>query len=322
LQVPKGKVTTYRAIASALGDPIAARAVGQIMASNEQPDVYPCYKVVHSDGNVGNYSGQGGIKEKIRRLQTEGIKVKGGHVVGLSKYLFSDFSSSKKPLKRLRELQEELSSKISLVPQGVPKTAGGVDISYRSHFWGAAAYVLLEVSSKRLLGKEVIQKEVSFPYIPTYLAFRELSLLQTLLGKVIEGKKMADVVLVDGNGILHPRHAGVASHLGVLLDIPTIGVTKSLLCGEVDLKGIKPGEVRYVLLNDKRVGAALRLTERAGPIFVSPGHRIDLEGAIEVVIKTSAKHKLPEPIKLAHHLSKEAIARIKQTQMALGLNCL
>ncbi|MFQ6034104.1 MAG: endonuclease V, partial [Candidatus Bipolaricaulia bacterium] len=300
LQIPKGKVTTYRALAVALGDEIAARAVGQLMAQNTRPDKYPCYKVVHTSGEVGNYSAPGGTAEKVARLQADGIEIRDGRIVNLHKCLFTDFKSSQ-PLKQLRRLQEELSAAISLEPGGEPRTVGGVDVSYGER--AVAAYVRFDLKERRLVDSETVIEEITFPYIPTYLAFRELPILQKLLEKVRDGGRLADVVMVDGNGILHPRHAGIASHLGVLLDIPTIGITKSLLCGEVDLKGMEPGEARYVLLRGERVGAALKTSPRAGPIYVSPGNRIDLDTAVAVTLALSS-HKLPEPIRMAHELSR------------------
>lgn len=290
------------------------------MAQNEQPEIYPCYKVVHSDGQVGEYSGSGGQLEKIRKLQAEGIEIENGHIKNLAKYLFKDFKSTK-PLQRLRELQKELSAKISLEPENKEKeykTAGGVDVSYQGPFHGVAAYAQFDLKNKQLLDTETIRERVTFPYIPTYLAFRELPLFVALLQRVQETSRMAEVVLVDGNGILHPRHAGIASHLGVLLNISTIGVTKSLLCGEVNLNNMKPGEIRYVWLNGQKVGAAIKPSEHADPIFISPGNKMDLKTAIKItmsVTSSNPNHKLPEPIRLAHMLSKEQAS--KGTQISL-----
>lgn len=318
LQIPKGKVTTYRALAVALGDEIAARAVGQIMAQNDRPDKYPCYKVVHTSGEVGNYSAPGGTAEKVKRLQADGIEVRDGQIVNLHRYLFTDFESSQ-PLKRLRQLQEELSAAISLEPEGEPRTIGGVDVSYGER--AVAAYVRFDLKEQRLVDSETVTGEITFPYIPTYLAFRELPILQELLRKIREEGRLADAVMVDGNGILHPRHAGIASHLGVLLGIPTIGITKSLLCGEVDLKDMEVGEARYILLRGERVGAAVKTSPRARPIYVSPGNKMDLDTAIKVTLALSS-HKLPEPIRMADELS-HRVAHAEESerggQMELGL---
>ncbi|MGQ9477277.1 MAG: endonuclease V [Candidatus Bipolaricaulia bacterium] len=322
LQIPKGKVTTYHALAVALGDEVAARAVGQILAGNDQPDKYPCYKVVHSSGEVGAYSAPGGMAAKVAKLRAEGVPVQDGRIVDLHEHLFTDFKSSR-PLRRLRQLQEELSATISLQPlPREPKTIAGVDVAYaydrgepqEPRLRAVAAYVLLDLAG-RLIGQETVEREVTFPYIPTYLAFRELPLLLELLGRVRTAGGLADVVMVDGNGLLHPRHAGIASHLGVLLDIPTIGLTKSLLCGRVDLQGLGVREVRYVLLDGERVGAATKLTERAQPIFISPGNKLDLEGAIELTLALPSSHRVPEPIRLAHELcSMAAKAQVEQKQ--------
>jgi deoxyribonuclease V len=318
LQIPQGKVTTYRALAVALGDEIAARAVGQVMAQNEQPDRYPCYKVVHTNSEVGHYSAPGGTVEKVRRLRAEGIEIRDGRIVNLHGYLFTDFLSSE-PLKRLRRLQEEFTADLSLEPEfSEPGTVGGVDISYGER--AVAAYVRFDLEGKRLIDCSTVVQEITFPYIPTYLAFRELPILQALLEKVREKGIMADVVMVDGNGILHPRHAGIASHLGVLLDIPTIGITKSLLCGEVDLKDIKVGEARYVLFNGEQIGAAVKTSARARPIYVSPGNKVGLDMAIKITLALSS-HKLPEPIRLADEFSHKATHATEgdRGQMELGL---
>jgi len=295
-----------------LGDEVAARAIGQIMAHNDQPERYPCYKVVHSDGTVGEYSAPGGREEKIRRLRAEGILIRDGRVLNLRRYLFTEFKSSR-PLGRLRQLQEELSRRIVLEPDRTKyQTVAGVDVSYVKATRGEeaiAGYAMFELDGLRRLHERTLAQRISFPYIPTYLAFRELPLLQRLLQGVRVAGQLADVVFVDGNGILHPRHAGIASHLGVLLDIPTIGITKSLLCGEVDLRGLEPGEVRYIVLRGARVGAAIRLSPRGAPIYVSPGHRIDLETAVKLTLRASSGHRLPEPIRAAHSLSKAGISR-------------
>lgn len=313
LQIPEGKITTYQIIARSLGDTIASRAVGQIMAENPWPDKYPCYRVVHSDGQVGKYSAPGGQAEKISRLRREGIKIVGDRVADLPKYLFSDFDSDE-PLSKLREYQKEIVSKVSFENRSTEyKTVGGVDVSYGKDRKAIACYALFDLRSKKLLFQRTKELEVVFPYIPTYLAFRELPLLKSLLKHVQGEGKMADVVMVDGNGMLHPRHAGIASHLGVILDIPTIGVAKKLLCGEGDLKGISHREVRYIWLEGAKIGAAVKTTERAKPIYVSPGHKCDLSSVVEITLKVS-NYKIPEPIRAAHRISREAVKLQKEKE--------
>ncbi len=322
LQIPQGKVTTYRALALALGDAIAVRAVGQIMADNEQPDIYPCYKVVHSDGRVGEYSAPGGTAAKIAKLQADGIPIQNGCIENFEEYVFYQFETSK-PLSRLRKLQEELSERVAREPlRREYQTVGGVDLSYDGPWVGVGAYIGMDLASERLLMSESMRVDVSFPYIPSYLAFRELPVLLPLLEHLQSTKKLADVILVDGSGILHPRHVGIASHLGVLLDVPTVGVTKSLLYGKVDLKNMNPKEVRWVIdpKNNETIGAAVKTRERADPVFVSIGHGIDLDTAVKLVLQLSHQ-RLPEPIHRAHLASKAAAhPRVEfQGQKALDL---
>lgn len=306
LQIPEGKVTTYQIIAISLGDRIASRAVGQIMAENPRPEKYPCYKVVHSDGQVGKYSAPGGQPEKIKRLREEDIEIVESRIANLPKYLFSDFESDE-PLKKLRKSQQKIVSKVSLNFSFTEyETVGGVDVSYGNNRMTIAAYTLFDLRSKKLLYQKTKELEVVFPYIPTYLAFRELPILDSLLNQVEKEHKMADIVMIDGNGMLHPRHAGIASHLGVILEIPTIGVAKKLLCGEGDLEGIVNREVRYIWLEGTKIGAAVKTTEKAKPIYVSPGHKCGLDSAIEITLKVS-DYKIPEPIRAAHRISRDAV---------------
>ncbi len=117
---------------------------------------------------------------------------------------------------------------------------------------------------------------------------------------------MSPVVMVDGTGILHPRRAGIASHLGVVAGIPTIGVTKKLLCGQVDIKGLRPLESRPVLLDEEPVGAAVRPTSGSlRPLFVSPGSGVDLASAVRIASAVLAGKRLPLPLYWADRLSRQ-----------------
>ena len=131
--------------------------------------------------------------------------------------------------------------------------------------------------------------------------------------------QLAPLLLVDGSGILHHRHAGIASHLGVAAALPTIGVTKKLLCGQVDIEGMKPFESRPVLHQQRLIGMALRPTAGSRrPIFLSPGHRVDVPFAEQVVGRLLAGHRLPEPIYWADRLSRQAAGTLAKPQAALG----
>src|SRR5262249_17420027 len=150
---------------------------------------------------------------------------------------FRDFVSSR-PLEKLEQLQRDLLSRISLEPPDRPsELAGGLDTSYASispagPIEAAAAYALVDVRSGRLEWSLTIRRQVRFPYIPGFLTFRESPLYLELLTEARRLGRLADVVFVDGNGILHHRRAGVASHTGVAASVPTIGIGKSLLCGQ------------------------------------------------------------------------------------------
>jgi deoxyribonuclease V len=301
-QIPQGRVATFREIALALGDPIAARAVGAILAQHKRD--CPSHRVVSVDGTVTD--------EQAQLLQAEGIPVQDGRVLALRRWLFRDFRSDK-PLHRLQQIQNDIRARMRLAPDRTEyHSVGGVDLSYVGR-QGVAAYVRLELNSLRVLEAQTLAQEVYFPYIPSYLAFRELPVMLALLHKLKEQNALADITFVDGTGTLHHRHAGIASQLGVMLDIPTIGITKSLLHGdpEGDLQALAPGEICYIRIEGQRAGAAMRPAEGAEPFFISPGHRIDLETAIELTRRT-VKSGLPEPIQQAHHTSRRAAQALKQ----------
>jgi deoxyribonuclease V len=188
----------------------------------------------------------------------------------------------------------------------MPLLVGGVDVAYPHPDVGVAAYAAVETATGRLAWSTTVRRRVAFPYISTYLSFREIPILLGLLDKVRTAGRMAEVLLVDGSGILHHRHAGVASHLGVVASTPTIGVTKKLLCGQVDLEGISPGESRPVVHEDRLIGVALRPTAGSRrPIFISPGHRVDLAFSERLVRQLLTGRRLPEPIYWADRLGRK-----------------
>jgi deoxyribonuclease V len=115
-----------------------------------------------------------------------------------------------------------------------------------------------------------------------------------------------DAVLIDGNGILHPRRAGIAACFGLLADVPTIGIGKTLLCGRVDCESVTVSEPQPVVHENQLIGMAVKSTDGSRPIFVSPGNRVDLNGAVDFVRRLFAGHRLPEPLHRADRLSKSA----------------
>ena len=185
--------------------------------------------------------------------------------------------------------------------------------SYPTQDEGVAAYTLFDMRDGRLLWSQTFRRRLSFPYISSYLTFRELPVYLELFEGVRAADKLAEMVLVDGTGILHPRRSGIASALGVVADVATVGVTKKLLCGTVDLKDMKPFERRPVFATPadeeaaQACGVAVRTTAGSRrPLFVSPGHRVNLAVAEAVVSRFLTGHRLPEPLYMADRLSRAA----------------
>jgi len=299
-QIPPGRVSTYRALAEALGDPEAVRFVAAFLASEEAKD-WPVHRVVHSSGAVGRPFGED-TSWAAARLQAEGVKVVGDRVEPLLRYFFGAFRTDR-PLARLQEEQKSIGKKAKLEPLPEPERIGAVDVAYRGEL-AFAAYVLAGPDGDPL-DYLVAHAPARFPYIRTYLSYRELPAYLAVLREAHEKGMWPDVLLVDGNGILHPRRAGVATHLGVLLDLPTVGVAKGHLCGDVNTEGMTIGEWRPVLLDEEVAGAALR-TGRNRTLFVSPGHRADLPSSLDLVTFLTRNEELPSPLRFAHELATEA----------------
>lgn len=149
--------------------------------------------------------------------------------------------------------------------------------------------LVFDYESLTVLEKKDSKLKAKIPYIPGYLSFREAPSIVAAYKKL---KIKPDLLLVDANGILHPRRIGMDSHIGILLDIPTIGVAKSLLCGKT--KGNK------VIVNNEIRAIQLSTKKGCNPIYVSPGHRVSLKTSVKIVRKLVKDHKLPEPLRLAH----------------------
>jgi deoxyribonuclease V len=155
---------------------------------------------------------------------------------------------------------------------------------------------------------EVVTDRVEFPYVPGLLSFREAPLILAALEKITA---VPDLIMVDGQGIAHPRRMGLASHLGLFLGVPTIGCAKSRLCGECEEPGNEPGS--YADLTDKGevIGATLRTRAGVKPVYVSIGHMIDLPSAMHWVLACCRGYRLPEPTRLAHQAA-GANLRVKE----------
>ncbi len=307
-QVPAGRVTTCGAMARALGSEKAALWVGHFAVHHDHHPGCPCHRLVRAGGKLGAYIG-GTEAAKARLLADEGVEAP-GNLVDLDRY-GCDRLDCGRPLEKLRRVQQDILKKVLLRRRTrIPKLVGGVDVSYQSPNEGTAAYALVETSTGRLVWSTAVRRRIVFPYISTYLTFRELPILLELLEEVELSGRLSEVVLVDGTGILHPRRVGVATHLGVVASMPTIGVTKKLLCGQVDVEGMLPAESRPVLHGDRPAGVALRATsDSRRPIFISPGHRVDLAYAERLVRLLMCGRRLPEPLYWADRISREVGGR-------------
>lgn len=161
--------------------------------------------------------------------------------------------------------------------------------------------VVLDYPSLEIVERVFSIEQVIFPYIPTFLSFREGPAIMSAFEKL---KNRPDILMVDGAGINHPRRAGIATHVGVALDVPTIGITKNLLCGSGE-EPVDTGEAAPLSFEGRQVGWMLRSSKRSRAIFVAPGHRVSLESSLSIVRSCLRGHKLPEPARLAHLYANE-----------------
>ena len=197
-------------------------------------------------------------------------------------------------------LQKTLRTKIKLTPLEKPiRLIGGADVSMNLFATeGFAGFVTLSYPECVLVDESVTKDKINFPYIPGLLSFREIPMLLKAWEKL---KQKPDVIVVDGVGIAHPRRLGIATHLGLLLNRPTIGVSKNVLIGTYEEPEATPGSFTYLYDKDEIIGAALRTKLKVKPVFVSPGHLITLAESIDIIKNCIQKYRLPEPTRLAHN---------------------
>ncbi|MES2470873.1 MAG: deoxyribonuclease V [Patescibacteria group bacterium] len=226
-----------------------------------------------------------------------------------------NFTQNLTPLEAVR-LQQEIRHKVKVVPlEKEIKTVAGADVSMNLYESDAyAGIVVFSYPELELLEESFTKEQTNFPYIPGLLSFREIPSLLTCYKNL---KRKPDLIIVDGQGIAHPRRLGIASHFGVLTETPTIGCAKSVLYGVYDsvesglsetgsfqeIKDPSTGEV---------IGVAMHSKKRSNPLIVSPGHLVSLEQAIEVVRLCLRGYRLPEPTRQAH----EAVNRFRRQSQA------
>ena len=181
------------------------------------------------------------------------------------------------------------------------KYVAGVDLGFEDNDTiGKAAVAVLSFPQLELVEQAITRLPTTFPYIPGFLSFREIPAIIKAMEKL---ELVPNLILCDGQGLAHPRRFGLACHLGVLLDLPTIGVAKSWLIGEYEELGSKKGSWQPLWDKGERVGAIVRSRSNVKPIYVSIGHKISLETAIDLVLRCAPKYRLPETTRWADRLA-------------------
>lgn len=207
------------------------------------------------------------------------------------------------------QVQRELAARVRL-PMGAvpaPATVAGLDVSYATNSDRmVAAAVVVEVGSGRIVEESIVDGVTTFPYLPGLLAFRELPTLLKALDRL---RCDPDMVVCDGQGVAHPRRCGLACHLGVLTDLPTIGCAKTRFVGEHDEPGSQRGDRTPLTDAGELVGYVLRTQDRVKPVYVSPGSGIGFDQSCAVVLQLCSKFRLPDPVRRADHLSRQALHR-------------
>lgn len=193
-----------------------------------------------------------------------------------------------------------------------PRLIAGADVAYdKARGRCYAAVVLLSLPDLRMVEQASAERAVSFPYVPGLLSFREGPAVLAALARL---RHRPDFIMFDAHGYAHPRRFGLASHLGYLLDIPSIGCAKSILVGEHRELGPNAGDFEWLTQHGERIGAALRTRDGVRPIYVSPGHRVGFRQAVRLAFGAVSKFRVPEPTRLADIL----VERLKREARARG----
>jgi deoxyribonuclease V len=212
------------------------------------------------------------------------------------------------------ELQKVLAARVERQPRlGAVDYVAGVDVSIQDDV-ARAAVVVLDVRTLTPADYAIATRPVTFPYVPGLLAFREGPVVLDALDKI---NTRPDLLIFDGHGLAHPRRLGIASHMGVLIDMPSIGCAKSRLWGQHDEPGQEPGDYTYLLAEGEVIGAVLRTRPRVKPVFVSIGHRVDLATGIEYVLACCRGYRLPETTRWAHRVAGGEIPSLEGRQPTL-----
>jgi deoxyribonuclease V len=199
-------------------------------------------------------------------------------------------------------IQLELRARLVLEPPPgfAPRLAGGADMSFeRFATRGFAGVVVLDLETMETVAEAGAEADLAFPYVPGFLSFRELPPIAAAWERL---ERRPDVLVFDGQGTAHPRRFGVACHGGLLFDVPSIGCAKSLLVGTHGPLGEERGATAPLVHRGETVGMAVRTRAGVKPLYVSPGHRMDLETAVEIVLRLSPRFREPETTRRSHRL--------------------
>jgi deoxyribonuclease V len=203
-------------------------------------------------------------------------------------------------LDRLINDQRRQVERVRITPhQGGIATIAGADVAPDGEYL-CACIGLFSFPRLSLLGDSYARLRAPMPYVPGFLSYRELPVLVRAYKKL--GIK-PDIMLVDGQGIAHPRGLGLAAHLGVVLGVPAIGCAKSPLHGTYSLPGAKRGSHRVIRSGRQSIGFVLRTRDNVKPLFVSPGHLVDIHDSLRIVLSVARGYRLPEPIRYAHKMA-------------------
>lgn len=199
-------------------------------------------------------------------------------------------------------IQKSLLERVVLADDfGDLKTVAGVDVGFEeNNTITRAAIAVLDFETLELIESAIARRPTCFPYIPGLLSFREIP---AVLEAMLKLESVPDLLLCDGQGIAHPRRMGIATHLGILLDVPAIGVAKSRLIGKHDALSPEKGSHERLMDQGEQIGVVLRTRTNVKPLFISPGHRVSMESAQRLVMRCVTKYRLPETTRWAHRLA-------------------
>ena len=199
-----------------------------------------------------------------------------------------------------RRLQGDLASRVVVGPPlglGGVRYVAGADVSTEGDR-AFATVVVLDFPGLSVVEVRGFEATLEFPYVPGLLAFREIPSVVGALEKV---ETAVDVVILDAQGLAHPRRMGLASHIGLFLDVPTVGCAKTVLVGKFEEPPLEKGSAADLVHRGEVVGRVVRTRERVSPVYVSVGNGIDLDSSVELVLACCTKYRLPEPTRQAHN---------------------